>query len=150
MKMPTRPLRRYKFCGGRTEAVSLLTAWVRQLKPFGRCPQLLLAARLASEAIDLANQLCGRQDGEPASASWEFQTRAYLLGMLADFYSIVGAVARTLGTKDYALVPRELRTVCERASIRALISGPRQGHRADLYRSSLGHACHILEKRMHP
>jgi hypothetical protein len=148
--MQTELPERYRFPGRHTEAVSLLTAWVRQLKPFGRRPPILLAARLASDAIGLANQLCNRRDGGPTSATWEFHARAYLLVMLADFYSIVDAVAKTLGTKDYALMPRQLRTVCERASIRALISGRGQGPRADLYRSSLGHACHILEEKCIP
>jgi len=50
--MPTKLPERYQCCERRTEAISLLTAWVRQLKPFGRCPQLVLTARLASKAIE--------------------------------------------------------------------------------------------------
>lgn len=133
----------------RTEAISFLTAWVRQLKPFGRCPQLLLSARLASNAIDLANQLDMGSDSPKASEIWEFHTRAYLLAMLADFYLIVDAVAKTLAAKNIAPQPSQLRKVCERAAIRALMRAKESDLRADLYRFSLGHACHILERRVH-
>jgi hypothetical protein len=147
--MRTKLPRPYQSCERRTEAISLLTAWVRQIRPFGRCPQLLLAARLASNAIDLANQLDIGPDSPPASEIWEFHTRAYLLAMLADFYSIVDAVAKTLDTKNITLRPSQLRRVCERAAIRALMSARESELRADLYRFSFGHACHILEKRVH-
>jgi hypothetical protein len=69
--------------------------------------------------------------------------------MLADFYSIVDAVAKTLDGKDIALTPSQLQKVCERAAIRALMSARESDLRADLYRSSFGHACHILEERVH-
>lgn len=140
---------RYQSRGRRTEVISLLTAWVRQLKPFGRCPQLLLTARLASNAIDMANLFDMDPDSALASEIWEFHTRAYLLVMLADFYSIVDTVMETLDTKNIALKPSQLRKVCERAAIRALMSARESDLRADLYRSSFGHACHILEERVH-
>jgi len=145
--MRTKLPERYQACARRTEAISLLTAWVRQLKPFGRCPQLSLAARIASNAIDMANLFDMDPDNALASEIWEFHTRAYLLVMLVDFYSIVDAVAKTLDTKNIALTPSQLRKVCERAAIRALMSARESDLRADLYRSSFGHACHILEKR---
>lgn len=106
--MRTKPPDRYQSHGQRTEVVSFLTAWVRQLKPFGRCPQLLLTARLASSAIDMANLFDMGPDGALASEIWEFHARAYLLVMLADFYSIVDVVAETLDTKNIALTPSSL------------------------------------------
>ena len=137
----------YRPCKQRTEAISFLTAWVRQLKPFGCCPQLLLAARLASNAIDMANLLEMTLNTAPVSETWEFHTRAYLLVMLADFYSIVDAVGTTLGTEKLALTPRQLRKVCERAAIKALMNAKESDLRADLYQSSFRNACHILEER---
>lgn len=100
-------------------------------------------------AIDMANLFDLGPHGALASEAWEFHTRAYLLVMLADFYSIVDAVAKTLDTKNIALTPSQLRKVCERAAIRALMSARESDLRADLYRSSFGHACHILENRVH-
>jgi len=140
---------RDQFYGRRTEAISFLTAWVRQLKPFGSCPQLLLAARLASKAIDMADQFDKDPDNAQASETWEFHTRAYLLVMLADFYSIVNEVAKAIDTKKNALTFTQLKKVCERAAIRALVTERRSDLRADFYQSSLGHARHILEVRMH-
>jgi hypothetical protein len=140
----------YQPCAQRTDAISLLTAWVRQLKPFGCCPQLLLAARLASHAIDMANILDMSSDTTLSSEIWEFHTRAYLLVMLADFYSVVDAVATTIDAKNLVLTPRQLHKVCERAVIRALMSATGSDLRADLYRSSFGYACHILEERVQP
>jgi hypothetical protein len=137
----------YQSCKQRVEAISLLTAWVRQLKPFGCCPQILLAARLASNAIDMANLLDTASGSALPSETWEFHTRAYLLVMLADFYSIVDAVATTLDTKHIALAPRQLRKVCERAAIKALTGARESDLRTDLYQSSLRHACHILKER---
>jgi hypothetical protein len=139
----------YQSCERRTEAISLLTAWVRQLRPFGCCPQLLLTARLASKAIDMANLFDMGPDSALASETWEFHTRAYLLVMLADFYSTVDAVAKTLDTTNITLTPRQLRKVCERAALKALMSARELDLRVDLYRSSFGHACHILEQRVH-
>jgi hypothetical protein len=147
--MRTKLPERYQSCERRTETISLLTAWVRQLRPFGRCPQLLLTARLASNAIDMANLFDMGPDSALASATWEFHARAYLLVMLADFYSTVDAVAKTFDTKNMALTPCQLRKVCERAVIRALMSATGSELRADLYRSSFGHACDILEERAH-
>lgn len=147
--MPTQRPECYQPYGRRTEAISLLTAWVRQVKPFGRCPQVLLSARLASNAIDLANLFGMGPDGAQASVIWEFHTRAYLLVMLADFYSIVDEVAKTLDPENVAMSPNQLRKVCERGAIKALMSATGPDLRADLYRSSFGHACHILEERVH-
>ena len=147
--MRTKPPERYQSCGSRTEAISFLTAWVRQLKPFGRCPQLLLTARIASKAIDLANLLDMGSDYASDSETWEFHSRAYLLVMLADFYSMVDAVAKTLDPENIALTPSQLRKVCERAAIKALMSARGADLRADLYRCSCGHARHILEERVH-
>ena len=59
-------------------------------------------------------------DSPQAFETWEFHTRAYLLVMLAVFYSVVDAVAKTLDTKNIALTPCQLRKVCERSAIRAL------------------------------
>jgi hypothetical protein len=137
---------RYPASERRTEAISFLTAWVRQIRPFGHCPQLLLAARFASNAVDLANELDMGPDSPLASEIWEFHTRAYVLAMLADFYSIVDAVAKMLDTQSIAIRPTQLRKVCERAAIRALMGARESDLRADLYRSSFGHASHILEK----
>jgi hypothetical protein len=145
----TKPPERYQSCGSRTEAISLLTAWVRQLKPFGRCPQLLLTARIASKAIDLANLLDMGSDYASDSETWEFHSRAYLLVMLADFYSIVDAVAKTLDTKNIGLTPSQLRKVCERGAIKALMRAEESDLRAGLYRTALEHACHILEDKVH-
>jgi hypothetical protein len=145
--MPTKLPRRYQSCRGRTEVVSFLTAWVRQLKPFGRCPPLLLAARLASKAIDMADMLNVDPNSALASETWEFHARAYLLAMLADFYSVVDAVAKTISAKDPT--PSQLRKVCERAAFRALVGARAAALRVELYRSSLGHACHILDERVH-
>lgn len=147
--MPTKLPEHHQCCGQRTETISLLTAWVRQLRPFGRCPRLLLTARIASKAIDLANLLNRGPDSALASEIWEFHTRAYLLVMLADFYSIVDAVAKTLDGKNFDLTPSQMRKVCERAALRAFVSARGADLRADLYRSSFGHACHILEQRVH-
>ena len=133
----------------RTEAISLLTAWVRHLKPFGRCPQLLLTARLASKAIDLANLLELTPNSGLASRVWEFHTRAYLLVMFADFYSNVEAVTKTFTKRNIALAPRHLRKVCERGAVRALISAKESDLRDDLYQSSVIHTCRLLEKRVH-
>lgn len=137
----------YQSCEQRTEAISLLTTGVRQLKPFGRCPQLLLTARLASNAIAMANILRMTSDSAPASETWEFHTRTYFLVMLADLYSIVDAVATTLDMNNLALTPRQLRKVCERAAIKGLMSARELDLRTDLYQSSFGHACHLLEER---
>jgi len=135
-------------CERRTEAISLLTTWVRQLKPFGRRPQVLLAARLASNAIDMANLFEIDSDRAPAAEVWQLHTRAYLLVLLADFYSIVDAVASELDAKTIGLKPGQLQTVCERAAIKAHIGASESDRRADLYRSSFGYACHILGTRM--
>jgi hypothetical protein len=145
--MPTNLPRRYQPCRGRTEVVSLLTAWVRQLKPFGRRPPVLLAARLASKAIDMANMSNIDPKSTLASETWEFHTRAYLFAMLADFYSVVDAVANTISSKNPT--PSELRKVCERAAIRALVDATASDLSVELYRSSLGHACRILDERVH-
>ena len=147
--MPNELPKHYQSPGQRTEVVSLLVAWVRQIKPFGRCPPLLLAARLASRAIDMANLLNMGSNGVVPSEMWEFHTRAYLLVMLADFYSVVDALVTTLDTKGIALAPSQLRKVCERAAIRSLMRATEADFRADLYRSSFGHACQILEERVH-
>lgn len=147
--MQTKLLERYQSCGRRTEAISLLTAWVRQLKPFGGCPRLLLTARLAASAIDMATLFNVGADSTLASEVWEFHTRAYLLVMLADFYSIVDAVARTLDTKNIALTPSQLRKVCERGAIKALVGAREPCLCTDLYRAALEHACHILEEQVH-
>ena len=145
--MATNLPRRYQSCKGRTEVVSLLTAWVRQLKPFGRCPPVLLAARLACKAVDMANTLNVGPKSALASEIWEFHTRAYLLAMLADFYRVVDAVAKTISAKNST--SSQLRKVCERAAIRALVGATASDFRVELYRSSLGHACHILDERVH-
>jgi hypothetical protein len=145
--MQTRPSKRYWNRTHRTEVISLFTTWVRERRPFGRRPPILLAARLASDAIDLADRWGEDEHGDLASAPWwELRTQAFLLAMLADFDSVVHAVATTISARDP--IPGQLRKVCERAAIRALVGGAAD-LRAELYRSSLGHACHILDERVH-
>jgi hypothetical protein len=103
-------------CGRRRlEAITLLTTWVRQLRPFGFPPPLVLAAQLSADAIDRANELTELYETDPhgqlPSGLWEFHTRAYLLAMLADFYSIVDTIVKTLGPTHNGLRPQQLRKV---------------------------------------
>lgn len=138
---------RQRSCDRRVEDISLLTAWVRESKPFGYRPPFLLTARFASDAINLANQLDMDLDGALTIEDLEFHARAYLLVMLAGFYSIVDEVAKAIGVKT--LEPAPLRKVCERAAVRTLLSARSSALRDDLCRSSIGLACSVLDKRAH-
>jgi hypothetical protein len=125
----------------RTEAITLLTAWICHLSPFRHSPRLLLVARLSADAVDLADSL--GLDAED-DLLWEFHTRAYLLVQLADFNSIVDATVKAVSFKSSHLTVLQIRKVCDRAAIRARMSTKAPVDRAELCRSSILHARTIL------
>jgi hypothetical protein len=130
-----------RFQNRRTEAITLLTAWIFQLSPFRHSPRFLLVARLSADAVDLADSL--ELDAED-DLLWEFHTRAYLLVQLADFNSIVDATVEAVSFKSSHLTAVQIRKVCDRATIRARMGTKAPVDRAELCRSSILHARIIL------
>jgi hypothetical protein len=129
------------FQNRRTEAITLLTAWICQLSPFRHSARLLLVARLCADAVDLADSL---ELGTEDDLLWEFHTRAYLLVLIADFNSIVDATVKAVSSKRSHLTTLQIRKVCDRAAIRARMGRNAPVDRAELCRSSILHARIIL------